>query len=138
MVNNVRSQYAGGFFYDADAKTVLLHLRDTHTTFAPGKWAFFGGLCEDKETPEDCFLRELREELGVEVDTEKVVHLRSYLNEEPKTDRHVFYTTKSVSVSALVLNEGAGFGWISLGNVFSYDLSDYTRSDLEFFVTQIQ
>jgi mutator protein MutT len=46
--------------------TVLLTLRPAGTHLA-GYWEFPGGRIEPGETPEACIVRELREELGVEV-----------------------------------------------------------------------
>lgn len=47
---------------------VLLQKRDTVPTIQePGKWDVWGGHCEAGETPEACAVRELREEIGVEI-----------------------------------------------------------------------
>ena len=47
---------------------VLLQKRNnTPTIPEPGKWDVWGGHCEEGETPEACAIRELREEIGVEI-----------------------------------------------------------------------
>lgn len=47
---------------------VLLQKRDNIPTIQePGKWDVWGGHCETGETPEACAIRELREELGIEI-----------------------------------------------------------------------
>jgi 8-oxo-dGTP pyrophosphatase MutT (NUDIX family) len=47
---------------------VLLQKRDDIPTIRePGKWDVWGGYCEAGETPEACAVRELREEIGVEI-----------------------------------------------------------------------
>jgi 8-oxo-dGTP diphosphatase len=47
---------------------VLLQKRDNIPTIQePGKWDVWGGHCEAGETPEACAIRELHEEIGVEI-----------------------------------------------------------------------
>jgi 8-oxo-dGTP diphosphatase len=47
---------------------VLLQKRNNIPTIQePGKWDVWGGHCEEGETPEACAIRELREEIGVEI-----------------------------------------------------------------------
>ena len=47
---------------------VLLQKRDNiPTILEPGKWDVWGGHCEAGETPVACAIRELREEIGVEI-----------------------------------------------------------------------
>jgi 8-oxo-dGTP diphosphatase len=47
---------------------VLLQKRNNIPTIQePGKWDVWGGYCEEGETPEACAIRELCEEIGVEI-----------------------------------------------------------------------
>ena len=50
-----------------DAGWQLLTARRTEPPVAAGLWEFPGGKVDPGETPEQCVLREIREELGVEV-----------------------------------------------------------------------
>ena len=56
----------------------LLISRRPHGTHLPGLWEFPGGKRDGDETLEQCIARELREELGIEVEgiqcVEKIVH----------------------------------------------------------------
>ena len=123
-----------GFLYNQEAKSVLLHLRDGNTKINPHKWAFFGGSSEGKETPTETFIREMKEELGIDLQPEKIVFVRDYLNEELETHRYVFYAESALKKSLMRLGEGADFAWIPLANVFQYDLTDHSKNDLLFFV----
>ena len=125
--------WAGGFLYDQWLSAVCLHKRDSSTPSNPNKWAFFGGLNEDTETFVACFVRELREELGLAIEPADAILLRQYFNAERNSDRAVFYVRYSDSGHRLVLGEGAAFAWIKLAKVHEYDLTDKTRDDLQFF-----
>src|SRR5215510_11890809 len=99
--------WAGGFLYDRALGAVCLHKRDSNTASNPNKWAFFGGLSARDETPIECFVRELREELGLAIKPADANFLRKYFNVERNTDRVVFYVTCVEATRALVLCEGA-------------------------------
>ena len=126
--------WAGGFLYDPDANAVFLHHRDSNTKYNPNKWAFFGGLNEGNETPTQCFIRELKEEIGLKVTQDQVVPLREYMNVELNTYRMVFYVQSSVPPEELTLGEGAGFGWVYLDKIDDYDLTDKTIEDIVYFI----
>lgn len=136
MTNNIF--YAGGFLYNPVTKSVLLHKRDANTKINPNQWAFFGGLNEGKETPRQTFVRELKEELGIEIPEEKVIPLCDYLNEELKTYRYVFFTESDLEKSQMHLTEGEGFDWILLNKVFDIDLTEKTERDLKTFLNYLQ
>jgi 8-oxo-dGTP pyrophosphatase MutT (NUDIX family) len=126
--------WAGGFLYNSKDGTVLLHHRDGNTKINPNKWAFFGGLNEGPETPVECFVRELREEIGFSVGPEQAIPLREYLNIDMGTYRVIFYVESDVSEDDLTLGEGAGFEWIPLAQVSGYNLTDKTQDDLRYFI----
>jgi len=129
--------YAGGFLYNPRTKEVFLHKRDSNTKFNPNAWAFFGGLNEGDETPVECFIRELEEEIGLKVSPDKVIYLDDYLNIEFNTHRYVFYVISDVSTEDLTLGEGQGFGWITLDRLDEYNLTEKTRRDLNYFMRKM-
>jgi 8-oxo-dGTP diphosphatase len=126
--------WAGGFLYNPENNKVFLHKRDGNTKFNPNKWAFFGGLNEPGETPIECFVRELEEEIGLSAKSTDVIHLCEYMNVEFSTYRIVFYLIAHISEEQLVLGEGAGFGWVPLDEIDQYDLTDKTLIDIEYFI----
>jgi len=127
--------WAGGFLYNPENNSIFLHKRDSNTKFNPNKWAFFGGLNEaqDKD-PVECFMRELKEEIGLDVTSDMVLKLCEYMNVELNTYRVVFYVESNISEKELILGEGAGFGWVNLDRVQEYDITDKTYDDLMLFL----
>lgn len=91
---------------------ILLQLRDDKPNIPfPNMWAIPGGHINKDETPLECILREIKEELGIEprsvalfMDLE-----RSYGRE------HTYWTRANFRIEDIVLSEGQGVQW------FSYD-----------------
>lgn len=129
--------YAGGFLYNSEKNEVLLHKRDGNTPYYPHKWSFFGGLNESNETPEQCCVREWKEELNIEVPSKDLIPLCDYLNTEQNTWRYAFYYPCQIEKSEMTLGEGADFDWIPIKKVFEYDLSRWAKQDLEVFAKKI-
>lgn len=129
--------YSGGFLYNPKTKSVLLHKRDLKTKINPNQWAFFGGLNEGNETPKQTFAREMQEELNIKVSEENIKQLCDYFNEELQTYRYVFFVESGLEKSQMRLNEGEGFNWIALDEIFNYDLTEKTKRDLKHFL-QVQ
>jgi len=137
MLENRGIFYSGGFLYNPQAQAVLLHLRDNQTPNNPNKWAFFGGQNEGAESPENCFIRELGEELGIIIEKGTPQYLCDYLNINRGTWRYIFYIESNKSKADMKLTEGADFDWIPLSKVFSYDLTDKTKRDLKRFIIKL-
>ena len=139
MENNIKDNkfYAGGFLYNVKIRSVLLHKRDGKTKINPNAWTFFGGLKEGNETPRETFMRELNEELNIDIKKNEIKTLCDYLNEELQTYRFVFYVESDLEKSQMKLGEGEDFDWISLGKVFEYNLTEKTKKDLQVFLKLI-
>lgn len=133
-MNDSDKFYAGGFLYNPKTKSVLMHLRDDKAPVHPNKWGFFGGESEGNESPKECFIREIKEELGIDLKEDSILPLRDYLNENRGTWRHVFYVKSDLEKSKMTLGEGADFDWVSLDDILDLDLTGKTRQDLEFFM----
>ena len=131
------SFWAGGFLYHAPARSILLHKRDGNTKASPNKWAFFGGHNEGAESHIECFIREMKEEIGLVVRAEDARPLCEYMDVWSNRYRVVYYIEAYVPVERLVLGEGAGLAWHSLDEVDNLDLSDRTRDDMKIFRQKI-
>ena len=116
----------------------MLHLRDGQTLSNPNHWAFFGGLNEGSESFGECFVRELHEEIGLQVDPNGVTYLRDYARTTVAQHRVVFYVLSDAPSERLTLGEGAGLAWIALDEISKLDLTEATREDLEYFVARLR
>lgn len=130
--------WAGGFLYNPKTNSVLLHKRDSNTRFNPDSWAFFGGLNEVDEKPVECFIREMKEELSVDIKPNEVIPLCDYLNEELQTYRYVFYVLSEKQKSDFTLHEGADFDWVNLDEITNYKLTEKTERDLNYFMQNLK
>lgn len=135
MTNRSEKQFGSlGFFFDEDRGVVLLHLRDDKTPHHPNKWSFFGGDQEGNETPVECFVREIKEELGIQIPAEEAIPLTNYFNKEFGIQRYVFFVKKFIPKSEIRLTEGKDCDWVPLEKVFEYDLTEKTVNDLKTFL----
>ncbi|UVO53460.1 (deoxy)nucleoside triphosphate pyrophosphohydrolase [Sphingomonas sp. SUN039] len=94
---------------DGDGR-VLVQQRPAGKSMA-GLWEFPGGKVESGETPEAALVRELREELGIEVDPDDLV--AGPFASEPLGDRHLvmlLYTCHRWQGEAEA-REAAAIGW---------------------------
>jgi 8-oxo-dGTP diphosphatase len=112
---------------DRDGR-ILLQLRDDIRTIPfPGMWAIPGGMLEPPETPLACIVREVAEELGVEIALADVAHLmtrtRSYGIE------HTFTARLDVPAEDIRLTEGQRVAWFALDDAVGMELA-YEDADV--------
>lgn len=136
MIGREEKFYAGGFLYNSKTNAVLLHKRDNNAKVNPNSWAFFGGLNEGDETPKQTFLREVKEELSIDILKENVRELCDYFNNELNTYRYVFFAESNIEKQKMRLTEGEDFDWIPMNKVFEYNLTEKTRRDLNTFLNR--
>ncbi|WP_445442889.1 NUDIX hydrolase [Clavibacter sp. km1a] len=110
------------------AGRILLQLRDDIPTIPfPGMWAIPGGMLEPAETPLACIVREIAEELGVEIAPADVTHLmtrtRSYGVE------HTFTARLDVPAEEIRLTEGQRVAWFPVAEAIGLGLA-YEDADV--------
>ena len=114
---------------------VLLVLRDNIPTIPyPGLWDVPGGHIEDNETPEECIVREMLEEIEVNVEGCKLFRVYEFLD---RTE-YVFMKHADFDLKNIILHEGQMLRWFSrdearqveLAYGFDEVLMDYFNSPL--------
>lgn len=92
-------------------KFLLQHRDEKKNIYSPGHWGLFGGLADEKEAPEDCIRRELKEELSINCNTIK--RLDKHLNIDSGILNIFFLVCTNDEITLEKLNEGQGLGWFS-------------------------
>lgn len=86
-----------------------------------GKWEFPGGKVEVGETPEECLVRELREELGINVIVEKQIAEVEYQYESGVVRLFVFLV--KWAGGTMEPTEHDALAWVSPHSLLMYDLA---------------
>jgi len=120
--------------YDPIDKTLLLQHRDNKPEiFSPNKWGLFGGHGEENETPKQTLIRELDEELGIEVKEREIQLVNDYVWIHGN-HHYVFLLNTTARAMQIELTEGQGFAWVSRDKALDYDLTVGAKNDLKIFL----
>ncbi len=100
----------------------VLAARRSESMDLPGKWEFPGGKVEEGEDPKDCLIREIKEELGIEVILGEALRpsLFSYPTKAIQLLPYIA-TWKSGEISLL---EHSRVVWLDKGSLFSVDWAE--------------
>ena len=103
-----------------DADKVLIAQRGDNDKLH-NKWEFPGGKIEHAETPEQCLIREMREEFGIEVDV--IGFFRENIHHyETKTIQLLAYYVEWKS-GTIMLNAHAAIKWVPLNELHGFDFA---------------
>ena len=114
-----------------DPLRVLIAKRKSDAKMEAGKWEFPGGKVEVGEHPEECLIREIREELGLEIDVDQFFALNSHIDESRGKLRHIVllsYICWHVSGEVQLLDV-ADAKWATMDELSEYE---WAEADLPF------
>ena len=121
-------------FYNSKHE-VLLVLRDNIPTIVcPNMWDLPGGHVEIGETPAECIVREMLEE--IEVNVEGCQLFRVY--EFSDRTEHVFIKSAEFDVERMVLHEGQMLRWFSRRETEETELAYGFNEVLEDFLNSVK
>ncbi|AGL01741.1 8-oxo-dGTP diphosphatase MutT [Desulfoscipio gibsoniae] len=86
------------------------------------KWEFPGGKLEAGESPEQCLVREIREELGLTINVQKIFEVVSHIYGE----RHIIllcYLCRLIGGSAQT-RDCHDFRWVEINELYFYDFAE--------------
>ena len=93
-----------------DRQEVLLLLRDDIPGIpCPNMWDLPGGHVEEGETPRECILREIKEEMGLELEG---IASYSVVEFEDRTE-YTFWKAMNLDIARIRLTEGQRLQWFN-------------------------
>ena len=117
-----------------DEKRVLLLLRDDfpHLRY-PGRWDIPGGGVEADETPDACIVREMQEEIGV-----NLVGFQLFERAEfPDRTEYTFWKRENLDIQRLILTEGQELRWFSRKEAAATELAFGFNGTIERFFQKL-
>lgn len=103
-----------------ETNRLLLFLRDDIQGLPyANMWDIPGGHVEDGESPEQCIVREMKEEIGIRLDRFILFNIYDF------NDRieYVYLSSQSLNIDQLVLTEGQALGWFSREDIEKTELA---------------
>lgn len=96
---------------------VLLNLRSDNSSIPyPNHWSLFGGTAKPSELPREAAVREIREELNIDLEKTRLLKVGEFRYEAGKVN-HLFSYRLEKELAEATLNEGQRFGLFRRSNV---------------------
>ena len=104
---------AGACIIAKDTKRIILQQRDKYGSH-PRNWGFWGGKVEDNENISQALLREVCEELGLDIkkDVKKIYPLDQYLSRNKAFSYYSFVIVVRKEFIPTLNHESGGYAWI--------------------------
>ena len=117
---------AGALFLCAKTKRVLLNLRSPHKTHKL-TWSLWGGMAEKNETPKECLIREITEEVGFLPEFSKIYPFDIYESRNRDFRYYTFVCVVDNEFIPTINAEAVGYCWTRLG-IWPKPLHDGVRN----------
>jgi len=103
-------QFGASMIFVNDENKVLLFLRDDceHIN-CPNMWDILGGQIEANETPEECIVREIKEEIGLNLTDFHLFEQREFSDRIEFT----FWKRQNIAIESITLTEGQTLRWFT-------------------------
>ena len=108
-------------YIENDGKYLMLHRTKKENDFNKDKWIGVGGKFEEDETPEECLLREVKEETGFELEEYRLRGIITFLSDRYETEYMYLYTASEYSGEMIECDEGELI-WIEKKHILDLNL----------------
>ena len=106
-------------YIEKDNQYLMMYRNKKKNDLNEGKWVGVGGKFEEKESPEECLLREVKEETGLTLTEYKLRCLVTFVSDKWETEHMYVYTSTKYEGKLQECKEGE-LKWIDKDKI--YDL----------------
>lgn len=98
-------------YIEKDNKYLMLYRNKKENDLNEGKWIGVGGKFEEKESPEECLIREVKEETGLTLTKYKLRCMVTFVSDKWETEHMYVFTASEFEGKLKECNEGT-LKWI--------------------------
>lgn len=117
-------------YIENEGKYLMLHRVKKHHDINAGKWIGVGGHVENGETPEECLLREVKEETGLELTSYRLRGLVTFLSDAGEPELMCVFTASAFCGELIECDEGE-LAWVNKSEVLGLPTWEGDRVFLE-------
>lgn len=107
-----------------DNQTLMLYRNKKENDYHEGKWNGLGGKFEQGETPEECAVRELKEETGLDISNPQLKGMITFPMFDTKEDWYVFLFVVKEFKGEMIDSPEGHLEWIDDEKLFQLNLWD--------------
>ena len=122
-------------YIEKDNKYLMLHRVKKKEDINKGKWIGVGGHFEKMESPDDCLIREVKEETGLNLTSYRARGIITFIYGSDIVEYMHLYTADGFEGSLIECNEGV-LKWIDKEDVFNLELWEGDRIFLKFLLEE--
>lgn len=120
-----------------DGKYLMLHRTKKEHDASQGKWIGVGGKCEADESPDECMLREVKEETGLTIEQWQYRGIVTFISDVWPCEYMHLFTADSWTGEMRECDEG-DLQWIDKGELFDLSLWEGDRIFLKLILDDNQ
>lgn len=117
-------------YIEQEGKYLMLHRVKKHHDINAGKWIGVGGHVENGETPEECLLREVKEETGLRLTSYRLHGLVTFLSDVCEPELMCVFTADAFDGEMIECDEGE-LAWVEKSDVLALPTWEGDRVFLE-------
>lgn len=117
-------------YIEKDGKYLMLHRTKKKNDINKDKWIGVGGKFEPEESPEECIVREVKEETGLNLKTYKLRGVITYIATNWETEYTYVFTSNEFTGDIIECNEG-DLEWVNKDEITNLKLWEGDKIFLE-------